>query len=298
MLPIDKRTALVAGGINYQTGDFYQENTYITINGTAFRSFKPAGMALADADIGFTKHVNGFDVIANGTVTVNNTAGVTGKLEVATDPDDVGKKCWLMSINKSDTDSQGTNAKRAEFGFTNSRSLLPVKTEAVVGFKFRIGDYRTSLDDFLIMQLWSSPDANGWSPPFSVIYRQGIFTLEKRYGLAYNAQVFENLYQNANLAPNVWHTLVVKMYFSELINGDISTDGNLIAYLDGVKVVDFTGKLGYGTQLTLKSGLYQWNAPTNWDNNYLTKTMYAKGPYMALTGKCNLSEMQSFLTPL
>lgn len=298
MLPIDKRTALNTSGINYQTSDFYRENTYITINGNNFRSFKPAGKALADADIGFTKHTNPFEVIANGSVITNNTAGVSGKLEKVADPDDAGKNCWLMSINKADADSQGTNAKRAEFGFTSASSKVPVKEEIVVGFKFRIGDYRSSLDDFLIMQLWSSPTAEGWSPPCSLIYRQGVFTIEKRYGLAYNAQVFTNLYQDANLAPNVWHTVTLRAKFSELIDGDISTDGTLVVYLDGQKVVDFVGKLGYGSELTLKSGLYQWNALTNWDNNYLTKTMYTKGPYLSKTSDCNLIEMQSFMSNL
>jgi hypothetical protein len=129
-----------------------------------------------------------------------------------------------------------------------------------------------------------------------IILGQGVFTIERRYGVAYNAQIWANM--DTNIMPNIWHDVVIKLKASSLVNGAIAGNGSLLVILDKEVVVDYTGQVGYGTPLTLKSGLYQWNAPTNWDSNFLTKTMYSKGPYLMLSKDIHHLEMQQFLETL
>lgn len=298
MLPLDKREALTDSGVSYQSADFYKDNTYIRIDADNFIAFKSHGKVVADADIGFKKHSNGFNVIANGSVIENNTSGIAGKLEVVADPDDAAKKCWLMSMNKADADSQSANAKRAEFGFTNANSTF-TDEEVVIGYKFRLNDYSLSQDQFLIFQVWSAGLVEGtYSPPVGLYHYYGNLKVQKRWALAPENQIVTDLYQIPDLAYEAWNTVIIKLKPSRFENGGISEDGLLDVYLNNNRIVSYIGKIGYGAKMLLKSGFYQWSAPTNWDSNYLTKTMYTKGPYMSESKDCTVDEMKLFMADL
>lgn len=273
-------------GTKYQDQEFYTGGKYYRyMIGDEFFKFPDTLHCCVDANIGFRKHAHKVNLNSQtgstgSTIRDITTGPLTDRMEVVTDPDDVGKKCWKLQVNKDDIDAQSLNAKRAEFNVSENR----IKAGQVVtaGYKFRLNDYRTATDSFLIQQfkgLDSEVPFSSASPWFAINILSGVLVMDIRTSNVDNTgDIQEIVYSDANWLPNTWYSVVVETKTSTArgVNGYVKV------WLNGIQVVDYVGEVGYFTPNNyVMCGFYQWGGDSwPWDLNFPTKTMYFKGIYV------------------
>ena len=272
------QSTMVADGSGQRTPADAGPDDDLAINGTSVVITEPAIVDATDAQIGYTRQIRGTRMQAYGDtstglfasagITGDSVGGSTTRIARVQDPDDASKYAWILRCAKTDPDTSGTNSKRAEFRYG---ATVFYDRWTTTGYKFRQQNYTGHTDEWIIAQIHASDNSSLLNPWFSVNYKSNLVRLVCRY---------DNTIQfDSSLAPLYaeWNALVIECKFK-------AADGCLRVWLNGVLVMDYVGALGEATRRDdsyWKSGIYEWDANTQWDDTYPVREIYTKGLYVA-----------------
>lgn len=295
-------TPITDGSSKRQDIGFYSGNKeFIHLTDTQHIRFPDEMHVCVDARVGFKKHphtiqLNSQTGSTGATIRDITTGPLTARMESIADPDDAAKVCWWLQVHKDDTDAQSLNAKRAEFNTSKNR-LLSGET-FTVGYKFRLNDYRTATDNFLIQQ-FKGLDAEvpfaSASPWLGLYCNDGSLEFQIRVANSdISNEVVQATYPITNWLPDTWYSVVVEAKTSTA-RGII---GSIKVWLNGQLFINYAGEVGYFTPNNyVMCGLYQWGGGSwPWDLNFPMKTMYLKGLYCVKGARQD--EMHKFIAPL
>jgi hypothetical protein len=157
------------------------------------------------------------------------------------------------------TDPAGV--ERAEIG---DSTRIPISETIHIEYKFMIEPGPTNTAQWLIMgQLHGG---TGKSPPFEIaLHGDDRMVINANYGPNTAGTVFQTVYKDSQpLVRGHWYTMEVDVKF------DADGGGHLDVWRDGVQIVDYDGKIGYGDQTTAywREGIYRKSAPETIAINY------------------------------
>lgn len=234
---------------------------------------------MADAALGYSRQVGGCRIYTYGATTNtlfasfgasgDSVGGSTVRIARVADPDDGSKFAWLMRCAKSDPDTASVNAKRAEFSYP--KNTAQYGKWMTTGFKFRQQSYSGHMDEWLIAQIHAGASSSLINPWVAFYYKSNGLRVDCRY---------ENVVQQSVPLPHMtdqWNTVVTESYLH-------ATEGRVIVWMNGVQRMDYTGQLAEPTPRSdsyWQSGIYEWDAPAQWDDAYPVREIYMKGLYIA-----------------
>lgn len=268
--------------------------SYSMCDGTTFRILDTSDFyALSDPDLGYVPHwmagsiyyeangQTGYTSSLTGAVTGGLVDGSTHRLGIVADPHDALKKCWHFRCTSTDTNTAGS--KRTEFAVDSNRFPARKGQRILMGFKMRLPNWSAaSNDEQLVWQIHGSGDQLTASPWVAHVIRGGIERIVLIYDEAATTtggtRTMWNAYTSSNIPYNVWRTVIVETAHS------FDGGGYLRLWFDGVKVLDYSGKLGY-QEPTLPSypkiGVYHWEDSGNtWDPALPVREAWYKGPFL------------------
>lgn len=248
-------------------------------------------VAIADAALGYTRQLSRTTMQAYGGtstalfgssgVTGDSVGGSTVRLARVADPDDGAKFAWRMRCAKTDPDTASANAKRAEFSYPTNTAQYGRWT--TTGFKFRQQSYPGHTDEWLIAQIHAGGSSSLINPWLAFYYKANTLRVDCRY---------DNAVMQSMALPQTagaWNTVVVECYLH-------ATDGRVKVWMNGALRMDYWGVLAESTPRSdgyWKSGIYEWDASTQWDDAYPVREIYTKGLYIVLGQK--QAEMHALL---
>lgn len=268
----------VAGGQILPANAFLGADVAVSIvDTTATAAIFPL-MQMADAAVGYARQPGRVTIqtlgsvsntlFASGDVSGDVVDGSALRIGRVADPDDAAKWCWRMRCAETDADTSGSNAKRAEFSFPAGIGYGEFRT---IGFKYRIADYAGHTDEFIIAQIHAGASSSLVNPWLAFIIDGNETKVLARFdNLAVSTVLFAH-----RIAQ--WNAVVIEAKYH-------ASAGSLMIWFNGNLTVSYSGPLGEETaryDSYLKSGIYAWDANTQWDDTYPVREIYAKGPYLA-----------------
>mgnify|MGYP002078869820 CR=1 FL=1 len=249
---------------------------------------------MADAEVGYARQILPLRIHALGSTSqeVFGSAGASGatvggstiRVARVADPDDAAKFAWRLRCAKADSDTASAGAKRGEICYS---PVLRFGAEHTCGFQFRLPSYAGHTDQFLFAQFHAN-NASALVMPWLAFYM-----IANRINVV--ARFNEATVATAALdnVSDTWRSAVV---FCRKSDG---VDGRLHVTIDGQVVIDYVGPLAEsnnGLPSYWKSGVYEWNAATQWDDAFPVREVYVKGLYIA-DGDVR-DRMNAFLTEI
>lgn len=233
---------------------------------------------MADAEVGYARQIMPLRIHALGSTSqlLFGSAGASGttvggstiRVARVADPDDAAKFAWRLRCAKADADTASTGAKRGEICYS---PVLRFNAEHTCGFRFRMQNYAGHMDQFIFAQIHAN-DASALAMPWLAFYLiANQINVVARFNDATVASA------TLNNVGDTWRSVVVFCRKSD-------SDGRLHVTIGGQVAIDYAGPLvepSNGLPSYWKSGVYEWNAPTQWDDAFPVREVYVKGLYIA-----------------
>jgi len=228
---------------------------------------------------------------------------------VVPDPGNAAALAFELSVMPDDGDVSGVGTKRCEMalgwtefaypGKTPTRTAtLPRNQDFWWALKFRLADWRSTTDRQVIFQ-WLPTTPTSAGPIMSADVWGSRLRLEIHYdfGATPSEQTMTKLmpWTLEGWQPNRWYTLAIRGRIDDVT----PSNSRIELWLDGRKVLDYDGPIGYmaatGSEYA-KFGLYHWTKNNPWDMTVVRRTAWYKGPTLIIDrGAYDVAKVTRFL---
>lgn len=174
-------------------------------------------------------------------------------------------KAFYFKLWKNDPNTAGASAQRCERLFGAAGQTMPQQTELWFGVRLKASEWDVNTRRIL-WQWHESSETPGLSPHLSAMVHGRNLRIIAQYNdnqsLSREGTTSVVLFSTNQWQPDAWHDFVVKARVDPAAGGL----GYVEAWLNGVKVVNYQGPIGYRYQSPrdyAKFGIYHWNSESN-----------------------------------
>lgn len=221
------------------------------------------------------------DLPENGLI--QKSAGISKEIRSfgrIADPDDPTKQVFEFTARKHDPLIWG--APRCEITVSPSKAGgLHLEEDFWFGIGFYLPNWEISQDEQVVAQWHMNEGGAAFSPFFAVAVQGNSFRIQAQANTesVESKRAFFKVVdvRSATLPVNKWSYIITHARISPKTHGD----GFLDVWLDGRKIVEYKGPLGYPTQgnAFLKFGHYHWMHPANpWPEEIEARTVLIRSP--------------------
>lgn len=174
-------------------------------------------------------------------------------------------KAFYFKLWKNDPATSGVNAQRCERYFAASGQTIPQDADVWFGVRLKASEWDTSTGR-IVWQWHEDSDTSGLLPHLAAIVNGRNLRIVAQYNdnptLSRANTTPVVLFSTNQWQPGVWHDFVIKAKVDPRSDGA----GYVEAWLNGVKVINYQGPLGYrydDVRDYAKIGIYHWNTTSN-----------------------------------
>lgn len=200
------------------------------------------------------------------------------------DPADGEKYVTYFAIRATDPDTAGIGNKRCEHSYNDTAQLIPWNRTFWFSVGVKTGNLSDSKDQQSVWQWHDGSSSIGLSPYLAAIIYGNTIAIQLRHNqnttLRHSNTTLTQLYKSFYWSSEVWHFFTVQAR----LNTTNNHESRIKIWLDGTKIVDYTGPVGYlykSPKDYIKTGLYHWtNVGNTWDPVVQKREAWLKGPVM------------------
>ena len=201
------------------------------------------------------------------------------------DPAGSGTKVSFHAVRPTDPDTAGTGNKRCESTLAGDGLWLPWNRDFWYTVAVRTGDWHGTTDTQAIWQWHEGSSVAGLNPMLAAFVRGSRLFIEMRSNssaeLTKASTTYRLLYTDDGWQGNRWTQFTVQARMDSQNHGT----SFLRIWRDGVKIVDYSGPVGYlyaNPKDYAKNGIYHWTNGNDWDPKVAKREAWFKGPALVL----------------